>query len=230
MRRRITWPLTDFGTCVLIVALMFLVCCLALAMPESKAPLTRGDHAIIMSIADGLLIPRSVADRLQIEESGDPKTGAWGDANKIGPVGADGERCLGLYQLNPKIIPWALSMFYPHDPKLFDWRDPIDNAVVALGLMRWLHENLNTWFASACGFNAGIGKVWRGDITDKTRAYAMRVIQWPGTPEEPEPSFDCYPEAFRAAAAWEWRQQPGGPGRNTNGIDAAYVAKVRAWL
>lgn len=190
---------------------------LALSLPLSAAPLSRGDHAIIMCIADSLGVPRSVADRLQIEESGDPKTGAWClDVEKLSDeVSAAGYHSGGVFQLylEPVHLAWLVKNFYPHDPKYFDWRDPIDNAIVALGYLRWLHDRLGTWYLTACAFNAGIGKVWRGDISARTKAYARRVVMWPGTPEEPEPSFEEYPEAFRGAAAWEWRQQPGGPGR-----------------
>jgi hypothetical protein len=176
-------------------------------------PLSRGDHAIIMVLAESLGVPRSVADRLQIEESGDPLTGAWGDSEKIGPVGSDGARCLGLYQLNPRVLSWFLANFYPYDPRRFDWRDPIDNAVVALGYMRWLHDRLGTWYLSACAFNAGIGKVWRGEVGARTQAYARRIVEWAGSPEESEPGFEEYPEAFRGAARFAWMKEAGGPGR-----------------
>jgi hypothetical protein len=159
--------------------IMLTLILLLVAVGLYAAPLSQSDHAIIMSIADAQGVPRSVADRLQIEESGDPKTNAWGDSEKIGPVGSDGAQCLGLYQLNPKILAWAIPKFYHHNPKYFNWRNPIDNAVIALGLAHWLHDNLGTWYLAACGFNTGIGNVWRGKVSDKTKAYALRVVNWP---------------------------------------------------
>lgn len=188
-----------------------------LSLPAAAQPLSCADHAIIMCIADVLGVPRSVADRLQIEESGDPTTGAWCDdvAKLSDEVSKAGYHSGGVYQLHlePVHLAWLVKNFFPHDPRYFDWRDPIDNAVVALGYMHWLHDHLGTWERAACGFNAGRGTVLAGKVSAKTKAYARRIVEWPGTPEEPEPSFKEYPEAFRGAAAWEWRQQPGGPRR-----------------
>ena len=149
------------------------------------APLSKSDHAIIMHIADSLGVPESVADRMQIEESGDPMSGAWGESSAIGPKGSDGARCLGLYQLNPRCLDWLVSMFFPCDATYFEWDDPIDNAIVALGYMRWLHDQFGSWYNSACAFNAGPGTfrhglISHGDKYSKTREYARRIIGWSG--------------------------------------------------
>jgi hypothetical protein len=172
----------DLGGYVLVLLLA------TLSLPLAAAPLSRADHAIIMSIAESLKVPRSVADRLQIEEAGDRDTGAWGDSEKIGPVGSDGARCLGLYQLNPLFIAWFLANFYPHAPEYFNWRNPIDSAVVGLGYLAWLHARLGNWYDATCAYNAGKGNVLSGAVAREaryagTRAYARRIVEWAGSAE-----------------------------------------------
>lgn len=178
-----------------------------LAAPIAAEPLSRSDHAIIMSIADSLGIPRSVADRLQIEESGNPKTGAWGDSEAVSHPGAGGFRSRGLFGISMRWEAALVALYFPHAPALFDWRDPIDSAVVGLGYLAALHRRFGTWYLAAIYYN--FGRLM--DVPEGTRAYARRIVAWPGTPKEPEPSFEDTPEAFRGAARWEWMQEPGGP-------------------
>ena len=141
------------------------------ALAATAAPLTRSEHAIIMTLADVLGVPRSVADRLQIEESGDPLTGAWGDASKVGKAWP---HCLGLYQLNPQFLAWFLARFYPHPAKAFDWANPLDNAVVALGYLAALHRQYGTWYLALAFYNCG--RVT--DVPESTREYARRIVEW----------------------------------------------------
>ncbi len=144
------------------------------ALTATAAPITRGEHAIIMTLADVLGVPRSVADRLQIEESGDPSTGAWGDSEAQGPVGSDGARCLGLYQINPRWMADLVGRYYPHPAGYFDVCNPIDSAVVALGYLAVLHRRFGTWERALCFFN--YGRVT--DVPASTRSYARRIVEW----------------------------------------------------
>jgi hypothetical protein len=141
-------------------------------LPLSAAPLSLADHAIIMSITDSLGVPRSVADRLQIEESGDPGTGAWGDSEKIGPVGADGSRSRGLYGISMRWQGYLVELYYPHEAHYFDWRNPIDSAVVGLGYLSALHHRFGNWFDALCYYN--IGRIV--NVPSSTREYARRIV------------------------------------------------------
>ena len=153
----------------------YLVIMLSLcALAATAAPLTRSEHAIIMTLADILGVPRSVADRLQIEESGDPRTGAWGDSEAQGPVGSDGARCLGLYQINPRWMADLVGRYYPHPAQYFDALNPIDSAVVALGYLSALHKRFGTWECALWFYNCG--RVT--DVPASTREYARRIVEW----------------------------------------------------
>ena len=153
----------------------YLVLALSLcALTATAAPLTRSEHAIIMTLADILGVPRSVADRLQIEESGDPRTGAWGDSEAQGPVGSDGARCLGLYQINPRWMADLVGRYYPHPASYFDAFNPIDSTVVALGYLSALHKRFGTWERALWFYNCG--RVT--DVSASTREYARRIVEW----------------------------------------------------
>lgn len=145
----------------------------------SAMPLSCSDHAIIMILADAYGVPRSVADRLQIEESGDPVTGTWGDSEAVSKVpGPTGYHSFGLYQIyyEPVNLAYLLAHYYPHPPQYFDWRDPIDSAVVGLGYLADLHRRYGTWELAARHYTGAV------DSAD-TRAYARRIIDWPGMRE-----------------------------------------------
>ena len=107
-------------------------------------PISRADHAVIMQIADNLNVPRSVADRLQIEESGDKETGEWGNPEKLGYRGADGFRCRGLYMIHPKWQAYLVELYYPIPAKFFVWSNPIDSALVGLGYLAALHRRFGS--------------------------------------------------------------------------------------
>ena len=144
------------------------------ALAATAAPITRGEHAIIMLIADAAGVPRSVADRLQIEESGDRHTEQWGDSEAQGPVGSDGARCLGLYQLNPRWMEDLVGRYYPHPASYFDAWNPLDSAVVALGYLAALHLRFGTWERALWFYNCG--RVT--DVPASTRSYARRIVEW----------------------------------------------------
>ena len=144
-----------------------------LCLPLSAVPISPSLHAIILDIGASLGVPRSIADGLQIEESGDWHTGQWGDASQVGPVGADGYRCKGLYQLNPRILAWLIENFYPHPAKYFDVWNPCDNAVVALGYLAAKHKRYGSWERALWYFNSGRVK----DVPRSTREYAQRIIE-----------------------------------------------------
>lgn len=142
------------------------------SVPLSSEPISAATHTIVLEIGAILGIPKQVVDALQIEESGDRKTGAWGDALAVGPVGSDGVRCLGLYQLNPRGLDGLVKDYYPHKAKYFDVFNPIDNSVVALSYLAALHKKHGTWERALWAYNCG--KVV--NVPDSTRGYAARII------------------------------------------------------
>ena len=149
-----------------------------------SAPISPQTHAIVMLIAEAQGVPQSVADRLQIEESGDRYTGTWGDAHAHGPLTTEGYRSYGLFGLymKPSNIAWLLKMFFPHPPETFDIFDPIQNAVVGLCYMHWLHDIFGNWYDAACAYNAGRSYVQSGAVAREgrfagTRAYARRIVE-----------------------------------------------------
>ena len=158
----------------LLLILFYALCAASL----SAEPLSVSDHESIMLIADMLGVPRSVADRLQIEESGDPHTGAWGDSEAIGPVGSDGSRSRGLYGISMRWQSYLVGLYFPHPAQYFDWASPIDSAVVGLGYLAALHSRFGSWERALWFYNAGRVE----DVPEETRAYARRIVEWAGTP------------------------------------------------
>jgi hypothetical protein len=142
------------------------------SLPLTAAPLSVRDHETIMEIADNLNVPRSIADRLQIEESGDKATGEWGDTAKLGYRGSDGYRCRGLYQIHPKWQAYLVELYYPIPAKFFVWSNPIDSALVGLGYLAALHKRFGSWERALWYFN--LGRVT--NVPPDVRAYARRII------------------------------------------------------
>lgn len=143
------------------------------ALPLSAAPISRETHAIVMLIAEASGVPRSVANQLQIEESGDWHTGTWGDPCAVGPIGADGYRSRGLYGISMKWQAYLVSLYYPHAPAYFDWSNPCDSAVVGLGYLSALHKRFGTWELALYFYNCG--RVV--DVPEDTKSYARRIIE-----------------------------------------------------
>lgn len=138
---------------------------LALAAQAYAAPITPAEHSLVLLIGASQGVPRSVAAALMLEESG-------GDALAIGPVGSDGSRCLGLYQLNPRWMPYLVTHYFPHPAMSFDAFDPLQNATVALGYLAALHKRFGSWERALWYYN-------HGDVThvpESTRQYARRII------------------------------------------------------
>ena len=144
-------------------------------LPLSATPISPEIHKIVLDIGASLGVPRSVSDRLQIEESGDPITGEWGYADAIGPVDCYGSQSRGLYQISTRWESYLVGLYYPHPAKYFDWSNPIDNATVALGYLSDLHRRLGTWERALWFYNCG--RVT--DVPENTQKYAQRIIDWP---------------------------------------------------
>ena len=120
---------------------------------------------IILDIGTSFGIPTSVTNQLAIEES------SW-NPNAIGPVGSDGYRCMGLFQLNPKWQSYLCSKFYFHPAKYFDILNPIDNSAVAIRYLAALHRQFKTWERALWFYNCGSVI----NVSEKTKAYARRII------------------------------------------------------
>ena len=91
-----------------------------LAAPLAAAPISPQTHAIIMLLADAQGVPRSVANWLQVEESGDRNTGEWGRADARSGPDRFGSFSQGLYQISTRSQDWLVKMFYPHPAQYFD--------------------------------------------------------------------------------------------------------------
>jgi hypothetical protein len=141
--------------------------------PLAAAPISQETREMILVLADVFGVPRSVANQMHINETGDWKTGEWGraDAVRVEWTGWTSEGLMQLYT-RPDNISWLLAMFWDHDPKTFDILDPIDNSIVALRYMRHLHDWLKNWYKAALFYNSG--KL--SGHSENTKAYARRII------------------------------------------------------
>ena len=146
---------------------------LVLSSSAYSLPISAAEHEIVLEIGASLGVPRSIANWLQVEESGDRYTGGWGDAKAVGKKGSDGERCLGLYQLNPRFEKALVAAYYLHPAAYFDVFNPCDNAIVALGFLADLHRQYGSWERALWYFN--LGRVT--DVPLSVGAYALRIIE-----------------------------------------------------
>jgi hypothetical protein len=151
----------------------------------SAAPITPSQHAAVMLIADAEGVPRSVANQLQIEEAGDWRTGAWGDAIAANNTEPGGWPSLGLYQIymRPDNVGDLLSRYWygRGETEAFDPLNYIHSAKLAMRYLASLHKQLGTWYRAACGYNAGASTVLSGAVAElpkyaMTREYAARIV------------------------------------------------------
>jgi hypothetical protein len=153
------------------------------ASPLIAEPISHEVRAQVLQVADKAGVPRSIADRLQIEESGDPTTtgpASWGDALAVGAITKSGYRSLGLVQLytEPKNLTWLIAHYWTpfHPSEIFDIFNPLHNAEVGLRYLAALHRRLLTWERALWYYNCG--RVT--DVPESTRQYAARIVAWPG--------------------------------------------------
>jgi len=155
--------------------LFFFSALLALSIPLAAAPISPATHAAIMRIADTEGVPRSVANWLQVEESGNWRTGAWGDASAVSREEVRGYHSRGLYQLfeEPSNLDYLLAQFWTGrgECERFDILNPIHSAKVGLRYMEALHRSWGSWYLAACHYNGCNGKP-----SEETWAYALRII------------------------------------------------------
>jgi len=153
---------------IIALALLFI------ASTLSAAPIDRDTLIKVLDVARSKRVPVSVAYWQHIEESGNRFTGGWGDPGAIG----DMDRLFtseGLFQLStaPDNIKFLLDNFWNEPVEDFNIKDPIDNAIVAMGYMRWLHDKFGSWYIAAARFNCGPN---RPIIPPSSLAYASRII------------------------------------------------------
>lgn len=137
--------------------------------PLHAATISPEVRAIVLAIGEAKGVPRSVVEALMLEESGgDP------DAVKVERSGWTSE---GLYQLytEPEHIAYLVRLYFPHKASAFDIRNPIDNAVVALGYLGALHRRFENWTQALWYFNSG--EYMRVLVPKSTQAYARRIIE-----------------------------------------------------
>lgn len=149
------------------------------AAPLAPTPITPAEHAAIMRIADRVGVPRSIANWLQVEESGDRYTGAWGCAEAVGQLTAEGYRSLGLVQLytEPGNLAWLIENYWTpfHPGEVFDIFNPLHNAEVGFRYLADLHRRFGTWERALWFYN--LGRVF--DVPAGVREYARRIIEAP---------------------------------------------------
>lgn len=137
-------------------------------------PISQRTYDRVVGIGLAFGVPESVTRQLMIEESGDRKTGALGNAAAVSRQSVRGHHSRGLFQLydEPRLLAYLLAWFWPGDPAAFDIMDPLDNAVVALGYLAALHKRFGNWLDACTYYNCG--RV-RG-APPETLAYARRII------------------------------------------------------
>jgi hypothetical protein len=157
----------------------------AISLPAYAVPIDDATLTAVMEIADDEGVPRSVAYQLQVEESGDRRTGTRGDAGAINNDEPEGWPSKGLYQLymKPENIEYLLALYWygRGETETFDPVNPIHSAKVGLRYLADLHRQLGTWYRAACGYNAGKSRVLSGTVERearyaRTRTYALRII------------------------------------------------------
>jgi hypothetical protein len=151
---------------------IFVVALLIFNLALRAEVLSPAEHDAVLSIGIYFGVPCSITNRLQIEESGDPRTLAWGNPRALGPCDSRGYRSTGLFQLNERFLPWFLANFYPYNPKLFNIFSPIDNSIVALAYLASLHARFGTWIRALWYYNCG----HINNVPESTTAYALRIV------------------------------------------------------
>lgn len=149
------------------------------------SPIDDATFAQVMAIADSEGVPRSVANWLMVEESGNRFTGERGCATAVNKREPGGWPSVGLYQpyMKPSNITTLLDRYWYGRGEVegFDPLNPIHSAKVGLRYISSLHRQLGTWYRAACAYNAGRSSVLSGEVDRldkyaKTRAYALRII------------------------------------------------------
>jgi hypothetical protein len=131
----------------------------------------------VMEIADEFGVPRSVAFRLQVEETGNPKTGAWGCFDVGSHDEVEGYHSQGLYQLFEKFIKYFAEIYWYGygETETFDVFNYRHNATVAFRYLADLHKRYGTWYLALLFYNHGNIET----ASEETKAYAMRIISAP---------------------------------------------------
>lgn len=148
-------------------------------------PIDDATFAQVMAIADREGVPRSVANWLMVEESGNRFTGERGCAAAVNKREPGGWPSVGLYQpyMKPSNINYLLAVYWygRGETEVFDPFNPIHSVKLGLRYIADLHRQLDSWYLAACAYNAGIGNVLSGEVARsprfaKTRAYSRRIV------------------------------------------------------
>ncbi len=155
--------------------LLFPVALALLCASAYAAPIDRATLINVLDIGYRYGVPESVTYRLQIEESGDPRTGGWGDPEARSRYKSKGYHSRGLFQLyeEPVHLKYLLDNYYPSDPDRFRITDPIHNAFVALPYLAALHDRFGNWYEALVYYNCG--KLLK-DAPAESKAYARRIV------------------------------------------------------
>lgn len=166
-------------------------------------PISRATLLCVLGIARGYHVPESVAYQQQIEESGDRRTGQWGDAKRKSRVKSRGFHSRGLFQIweEPAHLAYLIKTYWPKHLGTFDIEDPIDNTILAMSYLSSLHDRFGNWYEALVYYNSG----WLlKDAPQESKDYARRIVKAAHPVLLMEPSFDYLPEAFQGQARAVW--------------------------
>jgi hypothetical protein len=169
-------------------------------------------HFYIIEQAKINNVPPSVANWLQVEETGNWKTGAWGASIRSRVPSREGYYSYGIFQIymEPSNIEDLLKNYWWTfgETETFDVMNPYHNTRLAMRYLAGLHRQFRTWYLACCGYGWGPGNMERirpswSNIPLDVQAYATRIIS-ARCPQDDVPEFADLPEAFRAAARVAW--------------------------
>jgi hypothetical protein len=154
---------------------LFLAFLILAASSLSAEPISRATLLCVLGIARSYGVPESVAYQQQIEESGDRKTGQWGDAKKPSRYKSRGYHSRGLFQIweEPEHLAYLIEHHWPKHLGTFDIEDPIDNTILAMSYLSALHERFGNWYEALVFYNCG--KRLK-DSPQESKDYARRIV------------------------------------------------------
>lgn len=146
----------------IILLSFFLYPCAALTM------ITPAERQEVYEIGAEHGVPLSIVRALMKEESG-------GYVDAVSHKTAEGYYSRGLFQLydKPGNIEWLLWKFWRGGT--FNINNPVDNALVAMPYLAYLHARFGNWYQALVYYN-------HGDVAhypEGTRAYARRIVNAP---------------------------------------------------
>lgn len=138
-------------------------------------PISRATLLCVLGIARDYGVPESVAYQQQIEESGDRRTGTWGDSKAVSKKKSRGFHSRGLFQIweEPAHLAYLIAHHWPRHLGTFDIEDPIDNTVLAMSYLSALHDRFGNWYEALVYYNSG--RLLK-DAPQESKEYSKRIV------------------------------------------------------